>query len=247
MNIFGLFGVIDIVIVVSVVMFAAIGWKQGFLVKIVEMVRGLFGLLASIILARPFSTVLSGWFGDALTLKVYDYLLSRSAIFATSFTYENRVATVEQAFEGMNLPAFIIEGIANAINIESMQSTLVDTLTPIITNLALLVISFIILFFGSMIVFVILKLLAKVVTKLPVIKQVDQVLGVLFGLVKITAIIFILLFILGLLMTIPAIDGAIGDFVAADMLLNEEGFRLSKWLYDNNLLKQIINVFVTVI
>jgi hypothetical protein len=128
-----------------------------------------------------------------------------------------------------------------------MSTTLVDTMTPIIKSLALLVIAFIVLFFGSMIVFFLLKILAKMITSIPVIKQIDKVLGLLFGIVKVGLAIFILLFVLGLVLTIPAINEAIGTFVQNDMQLGEEGFRLSKWLYDNNILKQIINVFVTII
>lgn len=247
MNIFNLFGIIDVAIVVAVVIFGIIGWKKGFLVKIVEMASSIFGLIASIILARPFSAVLDQWMGESIGLKINEYLLSRSALFAAEFTYENRLQTVEQAFDGMNLPKFMIEWIANAIDVESMSTTLVDTMTPIIKSLALLVIAFIILFFGSIIVFFFLKILAKLVTKLPVIKQIDKILGVLFGLLKITVIVYILLFVLGLVLTIPAINEAIGTFVQNDMQLGEEGFRLSKWLYDNNLLKQIINVFVSII
>jgi len=247
MNIFNLFGAIDIAIVVAVLLFAYLGWKHGFLVKIVEMASSLFGLIASIILARPFSTVLDKWIGESIGIKINDYLLSRSALFSAEFTYENRLETIEQAFAGMNLPKFMVEWIANAIDVETMATTLVDTMTPIIKSLALLVIAFIVLFFGSMIVFFFLKILAKMVTSIPVIKQIDKILGLLFGIVKITLVIFILLFVLGLVLTIPAVNEAIGGFVQNDMQLGEEGFRLSKWLYDNNLLKQIINVFVTIV
>ncbi len=247
MNIFNLFGAIDIAIVITVIIFAVLGWKHGFLVKIVEMASGIFGLLASVILARPFSTVLDGWFGETIAMRINEYLLSRSAIFAAEFTYENRLATVEQAFEGMNLPQFMIEWIASAIDVETMSLTLVDTMTPIIKSLALLVIAFLVLFFGSIILFFFLKILAKLITKLPIIKQIDKVLGVIFGLLKVALLIFILLFVLGLLLTIPAINEAIGGFVSVDMQLGQEGFRLSKWLYDNNLLRQIINVFVTIV
>jgi hypothetical protein len=89
-----------------------------------------------------------------------------------------------------------------------------------------------------------LKLLAKFVTSIPFIKQVDKVLGVLFGLLKITLIVFILFFVLALLLTVPAINNLIGDFVQVDMQLATEKFRLSKWIYDHNILKNIIDVFL---
>ena len=247
MNIFNLFGIIDVAIVAAVIIFAIFGWKHGFLVKIVEMASGLFGLLASVLLARPFSSVLDGWFGESIGLKINEYLLSRSALFSAQFPYENRLETVQNAFEGMNMPQFMIEWIADAIDVETMANNLADTMTPIIKSLALIVIAFLVLFFGSIIVFFLLKLLAKMITSIPIIKQIDKVLGVLFGLLKIAFIVFILLFVLGLLITIPAINEAIGPFLATDMQLGEEGFRLSKWLYDHNFLREIINVFVAIV
>ena len=38
-----------------------------------------------------------------------------------------------------------------------------------------------------------------------------------------------------------------GEFIVTDMQLQTDKFRLSKWLYDNNILKYIINVFVAII
>ena len=37
MNILNLFGVIDVAIVIVVIIFLVIGWKSGFLLKVVEM------------------------------------------------------------------------------------------------------------------------------------------------------------------------------------------------------------------
>ncbi|MFA5467331.1 MAG: CvpA family protein, partial [Candidatus Izemoplasmatales bacterium] len=110
-------------------------------------------------------------------------------------------------------------------------------------GLILLVLAFLVLFIGSIIVFFFLKILAKMITKIPFIKQVDKVLGVLFGLVKITVIVYILMFILALVITVPAIHNLIGDFLAVDMQLGTDKFRLSKWIYDNNVLRHIIDVF----
>ncbi|MBU1144963.1 MAG: CvpA family protein [Firmicutes bacterium] len=242
MNIFNLFGVIDVVIVIVVILFAVIGWKKGFLLKIVEMASGIFGLIASIILARPFSTVLNKWVGESIGLKINEYLLSRSDLFSDGLA--STEVNFRAALEGMSLPQFMIDWIVDPLDFANMTTSIIDTIQPIILSLVLLVLSFIVLFFGSMIVFFILKILAKMVTSIPVIKQVDKIFGVLFGLVKIGALIFILLFILALLITIPAINNLIGEFLAVDMQLGTEQFRLSKWLYDNNLLKQIIDVFI---
>jgi uncharacterized membrane protein required for colicin V production len=236
----GFFGIIDVVIVVLVVIFAAIGWKKGFLLKIVEMASGVFGLIGSILLARPFSTVLDKWFGEAIAIKVHEYLLSRSDLFSAGLSEAN----VRTAFEGMSLPQFMIDWIVEGIDFDQIGLTIIDAIQPTIIGFILLLLAFVTLFFGSIILFFILKLLAKFVTSIPFIKQVDKVLGVLFGLLKITLIVFILFFVLALLLTVPAINNLIGDFVAVDMQLATEKFRLSKWIYENNILKNIIDVFL---
>jgi len=234
----GFFGIIDVLIVVSVVIFAAIGWKKGFLLKIVEMASSVFGLIASILLARPFSGVLDKWFGEAIDGRIHEYLITRP-LFSAELTEMN----VRAAFSEMSLPDYLIDWIVKGIDFEAMGLSIVDAIQPLIKGLILLVLAFLVLFLGSIIVFFFLKILAKMITKIPFIKQVDKILGVLFGLLKITVIVYILMFILALVITVPAINNLIGDFLAVDMQLGTDKFRLSKWIYDNNVLRHIIDVF----
>jgi uncharacterized membrane protein required for colicin V production len=243
---FGTFGIgiIDIVLVLAAIVFGILGWKHGFLIKVVQMASGIFGIIGSIIFARPFSNILDRWIGEAVGAKILEYLNTQTAQFTVQFTYDNRLAAIQEAFP--SLPTFLQEWIAEGIKVEDIAATLVDTIHPVLKDIAMLVIAFITLFLGSIVVFFILKLIVKGITKIPVIREIDKVLGVLFGLVKIFAIVLVLFFLLGLLMTIPAISTAIGPFLETDMALSETQFRLSKWIYDHNLLKDIINVFLTV-
>jgi len=235
----GFFGILDVAIVGLVVLFAILGWKKGFLVPVVKMVSGVFGLIASIILARPFSTVIDKWFGVSINEHIHEYLTSRD-VFSAALSEAN----VRTAFESMSLPKFMIDWIVDSIDFDQIGMSIIDTIQPWIKSLVLVLISFLVLFFGSMIVFFILKLLAKLLTSIPFIKQVDKVLGVIFGLVKIAAIIYIAMFMLALLITIPAVNNVIGDFLAVDMQLNTDKFRLSKWVYNNNIISQIFYMFV---
>ena len=245
---FGSFGVgiVDVGIVLAAVIFAIIGWKSGFLLKIVQMASGIFGIIGSIIFARPFAGVLDQWIGPTVSTKILEYLNTQAAQFTVQFTYENRLEAIQEAFP--SFPTFLQEWIADGIKVEDIAASLVDTIHPVLKDVAMLVIAFICLFFGSIIVFFILKLIVKGITKIPVIREVDKVLGVLFGLVKIFAIVLVLFFLLGLLMTIPAISEAIGGFVSVDFGLAPEfetQFRISKWIYDHNPLKDVINLFLS--
>lgn len=244
---FGTFGIgiIDIVLVLAIIIFGIVGWKKGFLVTIVKMASSIFGIVASILLARPFSPVIDNLVGEEIGTAITNYLTEKMSVIAGEINPTTIRAAVDNAFP--TFPEFLKEWIAGAISpdlIDNTLNSLVESIQPAIKSVALLVISFIVLFFGSIILFFILKILAKLITSIPVIREIDKVLGVLFGLVKVAAAIYILLFVMGLLLTLPGIDSLIGEFVRVDMQLGEESFRLSKWFYDNNILKVILDAFI---
>lgn len=236
-------GILDVAIVLALIIFMILGWKNGFLVKIVEMASGLFGVLASVLLARSFSTVLDKWVGSTITEKVHEYLVA-TPLFEAALNE----GSVRTALSSMSLPTFMIDWIVKGIDFGGLQTSIIEAIEPVIKSMILLVLSFLVLFFGSMIVFFILKLLAKAITSIPVIKEIDKVLGVLFGIVKIGLIVLILFMVLGLLMTIPSINNAIRPFLEADMGLGDEAhFHIAKWIYDNNPIQKILDLFLTVV
>ncbi|HOO44347.1 MAG TPA: CvpA family protein, partial [Bacillota bacterium] len=141
--------------------------------------------------------------------------------------------SIRPALEQMSLPDFMIDWIIKqASGIDS--STIVGAIAPSITSLALLFIAFLSLFFGSMILFFLLRILARGITSIPVIKQIDKFLGLLFGFLKVALLVYILLFILALAINIPAVNDVIFEFLDKDMQLSTDKFRLSKELYNNN-------------
>lgn len=232
-------GIIDVVLVLAVLIFAILGWKHGFLVKIVEMASGIFGLLASVLLAQPFSPFIDKYLGETVNTKIGEYL-AQSPLFTEALSETN----VRAAFADMSLPQFMVDWIVESLDFSELSSSIIEAIQPKIYDMAILVISFVVLFFGSIVVFFLLKLLAHAITSVPVIKEIDKVLGVLFGIVKIGALVYILFFVLALLLTIPAMNNLIGNFLAVDMALGSEQFRLSKFIYDNNILKQLMDLFL---
>jgi len=233
------FSIIDIIIVLGVIAFGVIGWKKGFLLTIIKMASSVFGLIASLLLSKSFAKVLDGWFGASIDTKIYDYMMSRSDLFNSSLSIDN----VRTALEGMSMPTFLIDWIIGKIDFSQIGVSIVDAIEPTIKSIVMVVLAFIILFFGSMLVFLILKMIAKLITSIPFIKQVDKVFGVIFGLFKMAIVTYVLLFLLALLMAVPAVNKLIGDFVTSDMQLSTDAFRISKWLYNNNVIQDFIGIF----
>lgn len=243
MNILNLFGIIDVLIVVAVVSMVVMGWKKGFLLKIVELASGLFGLIASLLLTRPFSRLLDQWFGASIESRIQEHLTANNPELTNNLT-EPRL---KEALDNLSMPDFVTKWISESIDYEGATQSIIDAITPMFKSMILIVIAFLTLFFGSMIIFFFLKILSRMITKAPIIRQIDKVLGALFGLFKVAVVIFILLLILSFVLAVPAINELIGDFVYQDMQLDTDAFRLSKWLYNNNIFRFIINVFMAVV
>ncbi|MDY0138693.1 MAG: CvpA family protein [Candidatus Izemoplasmatales bacterium] len=244
MNVLNLFGLLDVLIILLIIGLTILGWKSGFLLKVIKLASSLFGLIASLLLAKPFSGVLDKWFGADIYLKVEAYLIEHLNAGATTDATEEGI---RQAFEGLAMPKFVIDWIVESVNTQETMQSIVDAISPMLTSLILLIIAFISLFFGSMLIFLLLKMLAKMVTSIPVIKQVDKVLGAIFGLFKALVLIYVLLFVLGLIISVPAINDFMGEFLMVDMQLETDKFRISKWFYDNNVLKYIVYVFAIIL
>lgn len=245
---FGSFGVgiIDIVIVLSVILFLVLGWKNGFLTPLINMASGIFGIVGSILLARPFvDLAIEPWFGTEVRTRILEFLNEKLGTIAAGITPDTIQESVQQAFP--TFPKFLQDLIAGAISpdvINQGVESIINSLVEPLTGFALVIISFLMLFLGSIVVFFFLKIIAKMITSLPIVKQIDKILGLLFGMVKIALLIFVLFFVLGLLFTIPPVYNLIGAFVETDMALSVEQFRLSKWLYNNNILSMILGVFL---
>lgn len=242
MNFLNLFGIIDVLIVISVVAMVILGWKKGFLLKIVELASSLFGLIASLLLTRPFSNLLDTWFGEGIESRISAYLIERNPALTDTATKP----ALQEALEQLSMPDFVTKWISESIDYDQATLSMIEVITPLFKSMILIVIAFVSLFFGSMILFFFLKILSRMITRVPVIRQIDKVLGGLFGLFKVSVIIFVLLLILSFALAVPGINDLIGEFVYVDMQLDTEKFRLSKWLYDNNIFRFIINVFLAV-
>ena len=138
----------------------------------------------------------------------------------------------------------MVDRLLDQANNGTISSFIEETVTPFITRIFVLVLSFVAVYVGAIILFFILKIIIKLMRKIKLIKYLDNLLGGAYGFVRAILLISIILLILSLVLNIQSVNDAIGEFVRTDMQLGEDNFRLSKYLYDNNWLKFIINLFV---
>lgn len=228
-------GITDIIIVLLVVIALILGYKKGFMQKFLSLASWIVSLVLSIIFCSDFSAFLKdhNFIYPNINHNVYHNILEKT----------NGETSLEGILNTLGLPDVLSRFIAQGVNPDDSTTNMVQQIADNFTNFIMVIISFFILFFGIMILVLLLKLIVALVRNITAIRIIDGILGLfLYGFLSII-VVFILLFILSLIIQIPALDG-FKNFMVIDMQLDTEKFRLSKYLYENNILINLFKIFL---
>lgn len=230
-------GIIDVVLVLLLLLTCFIGYKKGFLLKAI----GLVSFLVALIVAFIFCSQLAGLFEkhEVIYPSIYSSVFQNVS---SSEALNNPNATVSEILQGISVPGFIANMIGNAVGSEISSGEIAVSISTYITGIAMNVICFLILFIGVFVLAFILKIVAKVLRGNAIIRFVDGVLGiVLYGCIFVASI-YIIFTIVRYCMPADWFSG-IRNFLEVDMQLsNPDTFRLSKYIYEHNVLYEIINM-----
>lgn len=230
-------GIIDIVMVLLLLILCFIGYKKGFLNKAI----GLVSFLVALIVAFIFCTQLAALLKDAGIIypSVFESIYGNVS---SSTALSNPEATVSEVLTAIKVPGFIANMIGNAVGHNIVVTDIAATISEYIAGAIMNVICFAILFFGVFIVAFVLKIVAKILRGNIIIRIVDGVLGIaLYGSLFI-GFVYVLFAILHFCMDATWFT-SVKAFLDVDMKLTDPGaFRLSKYIYENNIVYEIINV-----
>lgn len=219
--------IVDLIIIAIIVLFGIFGLKKGFMQTLLSFAGVLLALILSLLFADNLAEALiASPFGKTIS-NLANNILSGMGGFMTTVvpSYEALVQTLSES-----LPNIIAEALAHSIDgftgtVANM--TVAEILTPGLTNIMMTIISFILIFVGSLIVFSIVKAVVKSITSLPIINSVDKALGFVLGVVKGVIFIYVVFLFVSLLSGAEFMQW----FVDA---LNSS--KLALWLYNNNLI-----------
>lgn len=233
-------GKIDIAIYIILVLMVLFGYTKGFFKQVLSTANWLVSLILSFLFVKPFSklmmrTPLQG----TINSKIGDWISSKGGVFDIPYEPANGNEQIADAISnGLKLPKFIADAIAKGINFDVPDgTTLKDILVPSIGSIIMTIISFIILFIMLLLIIKLIVNLLNIIFDRGLLGFFNKILGAALGLVK--SIIFISLAML-LLSTLASVIPSINDFVVSDLKLNESGFRIGKFFYENNILIEII-------
>ena len=184
--------ILDLILAAVLVLFFLRGWKRGFVMELIDLI----GVVISAALAMMFGGMVADW---VYTTFMREPLAERVALVVTSSTPS--LAELEALLD--NFPAFIVRGLehygvtgqtlyAAATSAEGTLSVaLADAISPVIV----LVIKFFavaLLFFAFMLIVGAVARVVSVMFRLPVIRQINEVLGAGLSLVKGVVVVWLL-------------------------------------------------------
>ena len=200
----------DIIIVAIIALSAFIGYKQG-LVKVAIKIASFFiAIIIALILYKPVSNIIIN--NTQIDDNIQNSIIEK--ITPEGLTKEDKVTSE------VNLTTKIVDTTNNSI--ENIANQFTVKLIEIVVLLLIYIIAKIILKF--------ITALADLIAKLPILKQFNETGGLIYGLIKGTVIVFIVLGIL--LLCEPLIGTTVSDILQTSII--------AKIIYNNNILINII-------
>lgn len=216
--------IIDLIIVAIFIVCIGIGYFKGLTGSLLKIVSFVLALVIAFVLFKPVANFIvdhTNW-DENLEQAIKEMLIK-----------ENEPAEKEQTQEEQSMPDVITNYINDAVEkagTEAKNAIVESTAREVavtIINTGVLISLFLI----SRIILLLVKGLAELLTKLPVIKQFDKIGGILYGLIEALVISYVILaivsFVSPMLAGTPVVKGIQESYVGSMM-------------YNNNLLLKII-------
>ena len=214
--------IIDVVLIAIILLNIFIGYKKGLIKVAFNIFAFLIALITTLILVKPVSQLI-------IKNTQIDENIKKIIINNNTFEQENKDTENGEIEEKENNDTFIKKYIYEMVKektneaknkaVESVADTISIKIVEIITSIALfIIIRIIIIFF---------RFLSDMISKIPVIKQFNQVGGIIYGLLKAVIIIYAILTVIFIVNSIKG-RGMLGDAI--------EDSYITKYLYNNNII-----------
>lgn len=224
----GFTGLLDVIIVVLALLSMLLGFKKGFMNKMLSFV----GVIAILIFAFFFCTQVAAWFYGGKLYTHFDITFRQNIDNKLGGVDGKSCAEVISA--ATNIPTWITQLFANAMG-NPDPSEAIDTVATTLTIWTLNVIAFVAIFLIGIILLIILKVITKNLRSITAVKIIDGILGIILYLGIYFAIVTGVFALINL-----AVSqnwewlSSVNNWFRVDMQLDTDKFRISKILYENN-------------
>lgn len=207
-------GIITDVILVSIIILNIfIGYKKGLIKVALNIFAFFIAIVATLILFKPISNLV-------INNTQIDDKIKEAIIITASRNQEQK--------ESNENNGFIQEYIENEIKskAEEVKNSAIESIAGAISIRVVEILTWIILFIVIRIALILLKFLSETISEIPIIKQFNEIGGIVYGIIKSAVIIIFILTIIFIISSIYG-NGKINDAI-------EESY-VTKFLYNNNI------------
>ena len=239
------FDKITIIFLILLAAFIVIGIVRGFLFSLLSLAGFLIAVVCAFLLSKPIGDALTNSsIGTSMQGSIYDWILTKSNYAAYPLSQELAEDLLPEMLNEIGIPNFL-----NSFIISLILPYIPEVATePIgqyiahgVANIALVVISFLVLLIVFSIALLFLKRFAKGVNKIPVVGLVNRLLGAVFGLA--IGVVFLIVVSYGLNF-VALIPGANEWLVSELRLTDSSSWSFAKMLYEQNVIGTLIQLYL---
>lgn len=203
----------DVILFSIIVLNVFIGYKKGLIKVALNIFAFFIAIIATLILFKPISNLV-------INNTQIDDKIKEAIIITASRNQEQK--------ESNENNGFIQEYIENEIKskAEEVKNSAIESIAGAISIRAVEILTWIILFIVIRIALILLKFLSETISEIPIIKQFNEIGGIVYGIIKSAVIIIFILTIIFIISSIYG-NGKINDAI-------EESY-VTKFLYNNNI------------
>ena len=203
--------IVDLIIIAVVLLFIFLGYKKGLTGSLIKLLSFIIAIVVAFVLYKP----------------VANAVIENTVIDDNIRTTLSATLGVENTEE--NVPSTIMDNINKEIEnaTDEVKANVIDHTTITIVNIG----SGIVIFLAVRVILVLISLFAKILTDLPVIKQVDKLGGLAYGAIEGIVIVYAVLAVISLTSVIWA-NNAVVTAIAKSSL--------GEMLYNNNIILNLL-------
>lgn len=243
-EIFGLsFGVVDIIYLAILVIVIIVGVAKGFVNFVLLRCKGIIAFVVAFFACKPIANWASPLLKDGIYPKILEWINGLNPIFTTALPGgEANAEAIREGVDVLNLPTFLDNIIVNTLK-DTTEATIGEAVASYLYLLAFTIVSFIVIFIVVRIIIFIFRKLFKKITKKSAVGTIDHIFGAFAGLAFALVVISIISIGLSYVISLNFWQSAT-DFLVNDIGVGNDSINsLSKFIYDNNPLLIILNLF----
>ena len=205
--------IVDLIIIAVVLLFIFLGYKKGLTGSLIKLLSFIIAIVVAFVLYKP----------------VANAVIENTVIDDNIRTTLSATLGVETENTEENVPSTIMDNINKEIEnaTDEVKANVIDNTTITIVNIG----SGIVIFLAVRVILVLISLFAKILTDLPVIKQVDKLGGLAYGAIEGIVIVYAVLAVISLTSVIWA-NNAVVTAIAKSSL--------GEMLYNNNIILNLL-------